>query len=408
MRISANEALQRINVSPRRAPSVSGSVQTPIELVREFGEDEHPTLYIFRKGEEGIIAPADDELAPILGECEKTDFTVELPPSLVDFFCEYDREIINFQNCGDNMIFGADVETNDDDARVNIRPLIVTTWAQGAPFNDKLLFDGKKCLVGCNAISIGQVLYYWGVNGVDGKKYHRGCTSTPSYTTTTNKYKVDSLPPITCFDYKNLTKGTPKTVESINAVSTLLEYCGKAISSNYGPSSTGASPTNAKNVLKSHFRMGNPVMIFASSGEVNFAKQVYNELAHKRPVIINGYHANGGHSFICDGYNATTDMFHFNFGWGGNYNGYFKMTAINPSSKTYNSNKNATIGIQPEYILGDVNNDNIVDISDITRLMNALLKSNPYKDQLDIDSDTKITLADLTAIVNGILGKRDI
>ena len=407
MRISANEALQRINASPRRAPSVSGSVQTPIEFVREFGEDEHSTLYLFKKGSDGIIAPADSSLRPVLAECDGADWTAELPPSLVSWLGEYDREIINFQNktaeASEEYLGGT------HDGRVAIRPMLLTTWAQGAPYNDKLLFEGKKSIVGCVAISMGQIIYYWGVNGHDGKKYHRGCTMTPSYTTSTNKYSVASLPPIACFDYKNLTKGAPKTPESINAVSTLLEYCGKSIRSNYTPSLTSASNSSAVSALKGSFRMGSPAIIYASSGEDAFERAIYNELVNGRPVMIGGYRpGGGGHMFNCDGYNATTDMFHFNFGWGGSYNGYYAMSAINPNSREYNGNKSAIIGIQPTYMLGDVNNDNIVDISDVTTLMNAILKSSPYKDQLDIDSDKKITLADLTAIVNGILGKRDI
>lgn len=403
MRILPQEALQRLTPRGviRKAKNVAAT--TPIEFVREVGDNEFPTLYFFRKGTQGIIAPADDAIRPILADCDTADWTVELPPNLIDWLGEYDREITYYQTCCEE---GEVPETGDSDGRVSVSPLIKTTWAQGSPFNDRLVFDdGKHSLVGCNAVSLGQILYYWGVTGVDGKKYHRGCIKTTAYTTKTNGYRVASLPAITRFDYDNLTQKAPTGKDSIKAVSTLLEYCGKSITSNYAPGSTAASPTTAARVLTTHFRMGDNIrMIYASSGEAKFAETVYNELVNRKPVIINGYHASGGHSFICDGYDAATGRFHFNFGWGGSYNGYFAMTAINVKN-TYNSNKNATIGIQPDYILGDVNGDGNIDISDVTAVTRAVLNDN-YNERSDVNSDKSVTIADATTITNHILGKK--
>lgn len=400
-RILPNDALQRLTPRGviRKAKGVPAS--TPIEFVREVGDNEYPTLYFFRKGQQGIIAPADDSIRPILADCEQADWTVELPPNLIDWLGEYDREITHIQNIQEVLTS----DTAEPDGKVSVQPLIKTTWAQGSPYNDRLLFDGKKCLVGCNAISLGQILYYWGVIGKDGKKYHRGCIGTDAYTTTTNKYKVGALPPITRFDYDHLTLKAPSSAASIKAVSELLLYCSHAIRSNFAINATGASPTTAMNALRTHFRMGSPVMIFASSGEARFALSVYNELVQKRPVIINGYHANGGHSFLCDGYNAANDTYHFNFGWGGNYNGYYAMSAINPNSKTYNSNKNATIGIEPTYMLGDVNGDGKIDISDVTTVAQAVLNDR-NKEQADVNSDGAVTIEDATAISNHILERK--
>ena len=50
-----------------------------------------------------------------------------------------------------------------------------------------------------------------------------------------------------------------------------------------------------------------------------------------------------GHVWTCDGY-QDDDFFHFNWGWGGQQNGYFALT--NCSSYGFNSNHAIIIGIR--------------------------------------------------------------
>jgi hypothetical protein len=40
-------------------------------------------------------------------------------------------------------------------------------------------------------------------------------------------------------------------------------------------------------------------------------------------------------------------MYHFNWGWGGNYNGYFALSNLNPGGNNLTSNQHAIIGIKP-------------------------------------------------------------
>ena len=70
------------------------------------------------------------------------------------------------------------------------------------------------------------------------------------------------------------------------------------------------------------------------------------ELNAGRPLIYGGYASNGGgHAFILDGYDAS-DQFHVNWGWGGNYDGYFAIGNLNPGVPL-NNNNIAIIGIEP-------------------------------------------------------------
>ena len=406
MRIQPHEALQRLSKRGVVGKAKGVKSSTPVEFVRGFGHNENlPTLYLFRKGVQGIITPADDFIRPILADCETADWTVELPPSLIDLLGEYDRQITLYQNSGIDIGMREDDMLGDTD-RLTIQPLLKTVWAQGSPFNRQLVFEGNECIVGCVALSMAQILYYWGVTGKDGKKYRRGCMATEAYTTTTNKYKVDALPPIAKFDYDHLTQKAPASAASIKAVAEIVKYCGCSIQSNYTPSLTLASNSKAKDALRTHLRMGNPSMIWASSGEAKFEQKIYNELANGRPVMIAGYRAGGGgHMFNCDGYNDLTDLFHINLGWGGPGNGWYAMTAIKPKpDREYTINLSAIIGIEPTYMLGDANGDGKVDISDVTKIVNDALNGN-NRQESDINFDGKVDVSDLTLLQNKLLGK---
>ncbi|MEI6457045.1 MAG: T9SS type A sorting domain-containing protein, partial [bacterium] len=47
----------------------------------------------------------------------------------------------------------------------------------------------------------------------------------------------------------------------------------------------------------------------------------------------------GAHAFICDGYNDA-GMFHFNWGWGGSFDGYFQINNLNPGKAGVESQYN--------------------------------------------------------------------
>ncbi|OQX95737.1 hypothetical protein B6I21_03910, partial [candidate division KSB1 bacterium 4572_119] len=69
-----------------------------------------------------------------------------------------------------------------------------------------------------------------------------------------------------------------------------------------------------------------------------------NELDHLRPMYVSG-HGSGGHAFVCDGYDSE-DFFHFNWGWGGLYNGYYLITNLHPGTHDYSQGQAAIVGMQ--------------------------------------------------------------
>ena len=276
--------------------------------------------------------------------------------------------------------------------RQSVKPLIECQWSQSAPFNGKLKYKSKYQLVGCTALAIAQIMYYWMVQ----KGYHRGCKATPKYTTATNQYAVEALPPITVFDWKSLV-AKPKTAEQKAAVATLCEYIAKALRSDFGRSATSAQRTLVETILNTYLRMGNSKHVYRSiAGKPQFEELIYNEIVNGRPVYMSST-SSGGHSFVIDGYDAESGKYHVNWGWGGDYDGYFTIGAFNPSNLNYSGSLMAVVNIQPLYLLGDANGDGKINISDIMTVINTANKGRATK-QTDINSDGKVTIDDAKVI----------
>lgn len=397
--ITPQEALARLQRQGMRKAKGGG---TPLSLAAEIG-DATP-LYVFEDvSGNAILTTSDDELPTIIGECEANHLD-DIPPAMTAWIVEAEREVADFQTKPKpkGIVKVKATTTSDTEppkGRVSIAPLIKATWGQSAPYNDKLKFDGKASYVGCNAVAIGMILEYYGRKG-----YHRGCKGTSAYTTKMMGYKVPALPPVTVFDYANLTTSKPTTAEQIAAVSDMLRHIGCALKSDFAPNGTLAYLTQDVTVLKNYLRMGS-YRILASNGYGYFEQCVYEELVNGRPVIMAGYAPSGaGHTFICDGYNASTDMYHFNWGWSGQCNGYFRLSALDiTSARAYNSNKQAIIGIAPSYKLGDVNGDGEVSITDAMTVVEAA-EQGSTDPKADVNSDGKVTTADANIIVEHIMG----
>lgn len=86
-------------------------------------------------------------------------------------------------------------------------------------------------------------------------------------------------------------------------------------------------------------------------------KLIDNELAAGRPILYAGTSsAEGGHEFVCDGSDGQ-GLYHINWGWSGQQNGYFDLSVLNPyyegelsgsASDGYNVGCSMLIGIAPD------------------------------------------------------------
>ena len=93
-----------------------------------------------------------------------------------------------------------------------------------------------------------------------------------------------------------------------------------------------------------------------------------NDLDQQHPVIYAGtdQSGDGGHCFVCDGYDNTNN-FHFNWGWSGWYDGYFALTSLTPGSGGAGGG-NYNYSYYQEAIFGAVPNNGSTPSSDCVYL----------------------------------------
>ena len=306
-----------------------------------------PVLYVFNVGNNAgfVITSGDDVAIPVLGYSEHGYFDSNNIPCNVKAWLEgYSEDIEGYRN---------EIETNkifeSSKTRIDIAPMLKSTWDQDAPYNDQCVFDGIRCVTGCEATALAQIMYYWATQGKDGETYKCGSRAIPAYITRTEHYSVPRLDAISSFDWNNMTDGQPSTTVSKKAVAQLLRYCGQAMQIDYTDYNSNAYFNDIESGMKKYFGYNSAISYIWDSDDsmtlTEWIDLVYNQLNEGKPVIMCG---GMSHVFICDGYQSSTGKFHFNWGWSGYYDGWFSMNAIEPyEGYELNSQKLAFINIQP-------------------------------------------------------------
>ena len=145
-----------------------------VNSTQVISEAENPLLYVFILNPTGfIIVSANDAAMPVLGYSFENDFREDdLPIQLEWMFEQYKDEIQDMyseNSTATNEIRALWRLYSDDfdyEQARSVSPLLSCNWDQGSSWNDMCPEDsngpGGNVLVGCVAISMGQVMYYWG------------------------------------------------------------------------------------------------------------------------------------------------------------------------------------------------------------------------------------------------------
>ncbi len=314
-------------------------------------ENGDPALYVFGTANEkgfAIIA-ADDASIPLLGYSDSATFDSDnIPPALYEWIESYKGQI--------KWLSERATDSTSQYLPVNedwepIEPLVNSRWNQDEPFNNHAPeLQGMHSVTGCVATSMAQVMNFF--------KYPDVGTGTisylNSYTFEEINYDFSLLP----FDWDNMLdvyNDGEYTDTQAEAVANLMMACGASVKMNYSPIVSGAASRDIAEGLKTYFNYDKATrQIERRYFTYNeWAATIYDNLKNIGPVIYNGIAPlQGGHSFICDGY--ENGYFHFNWGWGGMADGYFLLDALAPSnigiggfSGGFSVDQDAIIGIQP-------------------------------------------------------------
>lgn len=219
----------------------------------------------------------------------------------------------------------------------------INNWQQNNGYNYYCPADasgpGGHCYVGCCALSMGQIIHYWEypTQGTGSHSYE--CNHSTSLNGQYGDYGTLSVNfGNTTYNYaimpNNLNSSTPSN--QILAIAKLLYHCGVSIEMWYGNQGSMGFHTDIANALETYFGYDECMTVWKDSYSGDWANLLKSDLDLGRPIIYCAYASEGGHEFVCDGYDDS-DYFHFNMGWGGVYNGYYAIDNLNAQYNFSNS-----------------------------------------------------------------------
>ena len=364
-----------------------------------------PMLHIWTVAEQGfVIMSASDAAIPVLAYSFNSAVTREPNPEVMFWLRQYNEQISVAENAG---LHNADAQAQWQGLLNNPVPpmpvslvvvprLMTTTWDQGEPYNSLCPYDSvlhSRSVVGCVATAMAQIMRYWrhpstgtGYHSYEHQGYgHDGDYGMLEANFGRTTYMWDLMP--------NFLSQYTANPRHVNAVATISYHCGVAVDMMYGPSSTGGSAAYsscgywaescAESAFRDYFKY-NPDLYYlqrntvvwrdsmaydsASASYVNvhyradsamisdsaWCALIDANLAQNAPMYYSGSDTSGGHAFVLDG-SDENGRYHFNWGWGGYYDGYYSINNVAPgsggiggnSTYSFNSGQGAIFGILP-------------------------------------------------------------
>ena len=312
-------------------------------------------FYVFNTADGFVIVSADDCETPIIGYSREGRFDPNNVPIQME---DYLHDFIARIQYGIEKHIEADEATakqwemakttgklNDSKSTKAVAPLLTDKWNQGCLYNSLCPTMSGPCghaEVGCVAVAMAQIMRYWGypTTGWGTHSYtNAGLTLSADFGNTT--YDWEHMP-------DSLTENSSEA--EIEAVATLLYHCGVSVEMNYSPNGSNSNSSKIPDALIRYFYYSKHIHREKRSdfSDEEWLSLLKSNLDLQRPAQYSGFGVGIGHAFVCDGYDEN-DLLHFNWGWGGNANGYFALGSLYPNGNNLNNNNYAIFGIIPQY-----------------------------------------------------------
>ena len=321
-----------------------------------YGTD---AFYVF-SGKHGgwIIISADDATSPVLGYNETGTFNPDrIPVNFRNWVSGYEKSIkaVRAAKVRQNSVVAAQWKTAGCRTKASSKKVLGTaTWGQDTPFNDDcpmVTENGRtiRAVTGCVATAMAEVIRYhqWpehGVGTIGGYTY----TSDYEKRYTVESYSIDSHH----YDYSLMPASYSKSATTAQkaAVAQLMHDCGVMVEAmyNYGPG-TGAYSENIAHALYTHMSYSASAQLLYKQAytDAEWTMLIEQEIDGGRPVIYSGSGNDGGHQFVCEGYDER-DYIYINWGWSGENNGFFTLTLNIPGSYTFDEEQSMIVGLKPD------------------------------------------------------------
>lgn len=310
------------------------------ELFKVVESNGLPAYYVFNISNGGwVIVAGDDVYSPVIGYSTEGYFPENPGQNFSSFIQDYIDQInyarSNNQNSTDEITAKWNEYSSISSPRVllegerDVEPLLDIMWNQDFPYNAYCPEDpagpGGHVYAGCVATAMSMIMYYYRYPevGTGSYSYYAAGYGTQTANFGDTYYNWDAM--------QNSISGTMG--QSVNAVAELQYHCGVAVRMQYGSDGSGAYSTDVPAAIKNYFGYSTTAQHITKMSYTQTAWEtiLIDHLNAAKPVYYSGQSTDGGHAFVCDGFQQTGSgkLFHFNFGWSGSENGYYAITDVN-------------------------------------------------------------------------------
>lgn len=305
-------------------------------LISTLSDDTIEPIYIFSRGAgEGFVIISGDDLLPeVIGYTDAGDYDEnDMPEALKDMIDYYSKAALTLrEDVSMQTAMRARKMARRAAGTRDIPYLMTSHWHQSWPYNNlcpHLTSNGATAVTGCVATASSQIIYYWRKDVNDRTQY-----DTPTYgygdAPATEEYRIKKGTPLKWNLMQDSYAGTDPA-ECTTAVATLMATVGMSGWLTYG-SSTAGQISDQIGVLSGQFGLNGGSCVWKGNySQTTWERMIVQDLELGRPILYSGVHpSNGGHAVVIDGYKVSSNLFHFNFGWGsGNgYDGYYTVDDV--------------------------------------------------------------------------------
>ena len=286
---------------------------------------QYSQVYLFVGEHQGfVLVSADDCARPIIayslhGRLSPDSLPVQVSERM-EAYCGLIADGIGQQVVSssadasrwEQLLSGNLPKDGDNDDRIG--PLLETHWHQDGGY---ALLTPQHTPTGCAATAQAQMMRYWRYPAFGHGNESYNC---PPYGAQSADFSH------TLYDWANMpdqvTTGSPYRQQL--AVSTLMYHVGVSLHMGYAEGGSGAAglvghpgTPSIDNSLKDHFyysRKMRPIYRTDGYTDQRWADSLVTELRLQHPIIYCGVAPEGGHGFVCDGYEYRNGQvfFHFN------------------------------------------------------------------------------------------------
>lgn len=302
---------------------MSKTARVCLNTIEVLESTDNYSVIGYRTGGFAIVAN-DDEMEPVLGYSTNAVYDPATMPQALRWWIDMVDESLSHRKQYQRVPAITYNTTGID----HVDPLLKTKWGQGVPFNQqcprKLYSNTGYMATGCIATAMAQIMRYWSYpqKGIGDDIFDIRYYLYADYTNTT--YDWDNMLPI--YNKESYTQAQG------DAVAQLMMHCGVAVGMNYDDDNSGAQSQVVPQAMRNKFGYHENVGYRNRANHTNaeWMGTIYSELAAGRPILYTGQDnkLSYGHAFVFDGYNED-GMVHVNWGWDGDYDGYFDVDVLN-------------------------------------------------------------------------------